>query len=236
MGKKIQFTQNYHDLSTTQGFQFEFYCDRCQSGFRTSFKPFATGIASNILETAGGLFGGVLGRAASVGERVRSATWERAHDQAFEAAIEELKPEFIQCPRCSAWVCREKCWNTGKGLCKNCAPDLGVEMAAAQANRSVEVGWVIGLTHAYDFLTWTGTIIAIIVSNYLLVAAGQVLPAGTVYAIYVGLGTTGTVVSDIIFFGEPFNVEIIILIAVLLAGVTGLKLVTDDNVEKGAET
>ncbi|MGI6492106.1 MAG: QacE family quaternary ammonium compound efflux SMR transporter [Peptococcaceae bacterium] len=100
----------------------------------------------------------------------------------------------------------------------------------------IEVGWVIGLTHAYDFLTWTGTIIAIIVSNYLLVAAGQVLPAGTVYAIYVGLGTTGTVVSDIIFFGEPFNVEIIILIAVLLAGVTGLKLVTDDNVEKGAET
>lgn len=141
MGKKIQFTQNYHDLSTTQGFQFEFYCDRCQSGFRTSFKPFATGIASNILETAGGLFGGVLGRAASVGERVRSATWERAHDQAFEAAIEELKPEFIQCPRCSAWVCREKCWNTGKGLCKNCAPDLGVEMAAAQANRSVEEIW-----------------------------------------------------------------------------------------------
>lgn len=36
------------------------------------------------------------------------------------------------------WVCRKGCWNDKKGLCKGCAPDLGVEMAAAQAQRSVE--------------------------------------------------------------------------------------------------
>ena len=98
-----------------------------------------------------------------------------------------------------------------------------------------EVFWVIGLTHAYDFLTWTGTIIAIIVSNYLMITAAQVLPAGTVYAIFVGLGTAGTVISEILFFGEPFNWAKIILIVILLAGVIGLKLVTDDKIEEGVE-
>ncbi|MDD2498178.1 MAG: zinc ribbon domain-containing protein, partial [Desulfitobacteriaceae bacterium] len=42
---------------------------------------------------------------------------------------------------CSSWVCRSSCWNTKKGLCKECAPDLGVEMSAAQASRSVEEVW-----------------------------------------------------------------------------------------------
>ena len=139
--QKDSFTQNHRDLSTNQVFSLSFTVNRCQSGYRTTFKPSATGIASNLLDTAGSLFGGVLGRAASVGDRVRSANWERAHDQAFEAAMEELRPDFIQCPRCNSWVCREKCWNTKKGLCKSCAPDLGVEMAAAQASRSVEEVW-----------------------------------------------------------------------------------------------
>ncbi|HPF43586.1 MAG TPA: zinc ribbon domain-containing protein, partial [Syntrophomonadaceae bacterium] len=44
-------------------------------------------------------------------------------------------------PRCSSWVCRKSCWNNNKGLCKQCAPDLGVEMSAAQASRSVEEVW-----------------------------------------------------------------------------------------------
>lgn len=100
----------------------------------------------------------------------------------------------------------------------------------------LEIFWVIGLTHAYDFWTWTWTIIAIIVSNYLMITAAQVLPAGTVYAIFVGLGTTGTVISETLFFGEPFNWGKIILIVILLAGVIGLKLVTDDKIEKGVES
>ena len=138
---KIEFTRNYSDLSTDQGFQFEFYCDRCGSGFRTRFQPFALGTISNALDAASSLFGGVFGQAADLGERARSATWEKAHDEAFTKAMEELKPDFVQCPRCSSWVCRKSCWNVKKGLCKNCAPDVGVEMAAAQASRTVEEIW-----------------------------------------------------------------------------------------------
>jgi len=138
---KIEFTRNYSDLSTNQGFQFEFYCDRCGTGYRTRFAPSALGTVTSALDAAGGLFGGVFGRAASLGEQARSATWEKAHDDAFTKAMEELKPDFIQCPRCSSWVCRSSCWNARKGLCKQCSPDLGVEMAAAQSSRTVEEIW-----------------------------------------------------------------------------------------------
>jgi membrane protease subunit (stomatin/prohibitin family) len=141
MAEKIQFTRNYNDLSTNRGFQFEFYCDRCGTGFRTRFQASALGTMAGALDAASSLFGGVFGQAADVGERVRSARWEQAHDEAFGAAMAELRPDFIQCPRCASWVCRKGCWNKGKGLCKACAPDIAVEMAAAQASRTTEEIW-----------------------------------------------------------------------------------------------
>ena len=141
MPEAIFFVKNYQDLSTDNGFQFEFYCDRCGSGFRTRFKEWKVATATNILDAVGDIVGGVLGRVEDIGEKVKSAAWEKAHDAAYEAAVREIKPEFIQCPRCSSWVCRKSCWNVKKGLCKQCAPDIGVEMAAAQASRSVEEVW-----------------------------------------------------------------------------------------------
>ncbi|MCZ8532491.1 DMT family transporter [Psychrobacillus psychrodurans] len=99
-----------------------------------------------------------------------------------------------------------------------------------------EVLWVIGLKHADDFWSWTGTIIAIFISFYVMIMAGRKLPVGTVYAVFVGLGTAGTVFSEILFLGEPFKMEKILLILLLLAGVIGLKLVTKDKVQKGDET
>jgi len=99
------------------------------------------GTVSTALDAANRLFGGVFGRAADLGERARSATWEKAHDDAFVAASEELKPDFIQCPRCSSWVCKKSCWNARRGLCKECAPDIQVEKAAAQARKTSQAVW-----------------------------------------------------------------------------------------------
>lgn len=96
-----------------------------------------------------------------------------------------------------------------------------------------EVFWVIGLKHADDFWSWTGTVIAIIISFYLMIMAGKELPVGTVYAVFVGLGTAGTIFSDIVFFGEPFKITKVLLILVLLGGVVGLKLVTKDTDKEG---
>jgi membrane protease subunit (stomatin/prohibitin family) len=141
MAELIEFVNNYNDCSTDQGFQFEFYCDHCGSGYRTRFQPSVTGTVSSVLDGASSIFGGILGTAANVSERVRSAGWQKAHDDAFQKAVAEIKPSFIQCPHCQKWVCREKCWNVKRGLCKECAPDLGVEMSAAQSSRSVEEIW-----------------------------------------------------------------------------------------------
>ena len=141
MSDKIQFTRNNSDHSTDRGFQFEFFCDRCGTGYRSQFIPYAAGTVSQALNTASNLFGGLFNSAANVSESVRSAGWQKARDDAFQRAAQEIQPDFIQCPRCSTWVCKKSCWNTQRGLCKNCAPDMGVEMAAAQASRTVEEIW-----------------------------------------------------------------------------------------------
>lgn len=99
-----------------------------------------------------------------------------------------------------------------------------------------EVVWVIGLKHADNFLEWTITVIAIIISFTVMIMAGRKLPVGTVYAVFVGLGTAGTVLSDILLFDEPLKIEKLILVGVLLAGVIGLKLVTPDAKPEGGDS
>jgi len=83
MGDKvIEFVSNYKDLSTDNGFQFEFICDRCNSGFRTRFKTFTLGTATNVANSLGSMLGGIFGKAARFGRDVKSAAWEKAHDNA----------------------------------------------------------------------------------------------------------------------------------------------------------
>ena len=98
-----------------------------------------------------------------------------------------------------------------------------------------EIGWVIGLKHANSVLEWLGTAIAIFISFYLLIKAGESLPVGTVYAVFVGLGTAGTVLADSLLFGEPWKLAKIASILVLLAGVVGLKLLTGEPADKRGE-
>jgi len=141
MTQAIKFSGNSNDISTPTGFQFEFSCNCCQSVYRSKFKTYAAGSVSGILNTASNLFGGIFSQASNVTDDIKSATWQKDRDKAFIEATEEIAPLFIQCPRCKGWVCREKCWSQKKGLCKSCAPDLGVEMAAAQSSKSVEEVW-----------------------------------------------------------------------------------------------
>ncbi|MFD2613623.1 DMT family transporter [Paenibacillus gansuensis] len=98
-----------------------------------------------------------------------------------------------------------------------------------------EVGWVIGLKHSELWWEWVLTAGAISVSFYALIAASRDLPVGTVYAVFVGLGTAGTVLSESLFFGEPLQAGKLALIAVLLIGVIGLKM-TGHEEKKAGET
>jgi paired small multidrug resistance pump len=97
-----------------------------------------------------------------------------------------------------------------------------------------EVGWVIGFKHAGDPMSWVATVAALIVSFYLVIRASIRLPVGTVYAVFTGLGTAGTVIAEMTLFDEPVQWMKIALIAVLLVGVVGLKLSGDGATKKGA--
>jgi paired small multidrug resistance pump len=94
-----------------------------------------------------------------------------------------------------------------------------------------EVGWVVGLKHASNLWEWAGTAIAIFVSFYLMIMASRTLPVGTVYAVFVGLGTAGTVIAEILLFDATFNAPKIVLIGLLLNGVIGLKLLSTEKRE-----
>lgn len=92
-----------------------------------------------------------------------------------------------------------------------------------------EVGWVIGLKHADSVLEWGGTLIAIIISFYLMIMAGRDLAVGTVYAVFVGLGTAGTVLAEIILFDAPVISAKLTLIVLLLSGVISLKMLSNQK-------
>ena len=91
----------------------------------------------------------------------------------------------------------------------------------------IEVIWVIGLNNAHNFVTWLFTLVFIALSFYLMISASKQLPVGTVYAVFVGIGAAGTVIADMLFFGEPFTIMKVVLLLLLLVGIIGLKLSTN---------
>jgi ribosomal protein L40E len=138
MSNRSEIIEGINDISTDSGFQFELTCSHCGHGYRSEFEPMALSGISDVLETASNIFGGFLGTAADVSNRVKDAKWKGAHDDAYNKAVKTLMDGFRQCPKCQQWACIDRCWNDKKGLCKSCAPDLGVEMAKAQSDKSVE--------------------------------------------------------------------------------------------------
>jgi len=134
----IQFTRNHSDHSTDKGYQFEFFCDRCGNGFMTQFKASMAGFATGALRAAGDVFGGLFGRASAGSYEIERVVRGPGHDNAFREAVEETKPNFRQCPKCSHWVCKPMCWNDKRGLCHDCAPNVETELAAAQAQSTVD--------------------------------------------------------------------------------------------------
>jgi len=132
----IQFTENYDDLSTDRGYQFKFFCDRCRNGVMSTFQASVMGTAAGLFRAAGDLFGGVLSNAGSSAYEIQRAVGGKGHDEALQKAVEEVKPVFRHCRRCSKWVC-ESCWNAKRGMCYECAPDVQAELAAAQVAETV---------------------------------------------------------------------------------------------------
>lgn len=138
---EIKFSKNFADHSiqtgANAGFQFEFYCERCRDAWRSEFVAYTGGRTSTWISKAAGMFGGLLGRASTAAEGLAQAGYGKAHDAAFAESIEQAKRHFHRCARCMKFAC-DICWNTGKGLCRDCAPDAAVEIDAARAEGEVQ--------------------------------------------------------------------------------------------------
>lgn len=100
----------------------------------------------------------------------------------------------------------------------------------------IEVVWVSGLKYSANWWQWALTIAAIALSFDLIIRAAKKLPLGTVYAVFTGLGTGGTVLTEVLVFGEPFNIMKALLIMLLLGGVIGLKLITKEEDTEDTQT
>lgn len=135
---KIAFTDNYDDMSNEHGYQFKFYCEKCGNGYISSFQKSSTGAISGALNVVSGIFGGFTSNLANTSDDIHRMAAGPQHDAALEKAVEEISNQFKQCKRCGSWVCTNVCWNDERSLCKECAPELAEEMAAAQAQHSRE--------------------------------------------------------------------------------------------------
>jgi quaternary ammonium compound-resistance protein SugE len=90
-----------------------------------------------------------------------------------------------------------------------------------------EVGWAIGLKYTEGFTRlWptVGTVVAMIVSLGLLGVAMKTLPVGTSYAVWVGVGAVGTAILGMALLGEPATPGRLASLALIVAGIVGLKL------------
>lgn len=90
-----------------------------------------------------------------------------------------------------------------------------------------EVGWAVGLKYTDGFsrpLPTVLTVAAMAISLGLLGLAMKELPLGTAYAIWTGVGAVGTVIAGIILFGESMALIRLASVALIIAGLVGLKV------------
>ena len=95
----------------------------------------------------------------------------------------------------------------------------------------LEVAWATGLPATSGFTKlWpsVATIAAIVASMWLLGLAARTLPIGTAYAVWVGIGATGTAVLGIVLWREPITPMRIVFLALLVVAIVGLKLSAPD--------
>jgi len=92
----------------------------------------------------------------------------------------------------------------------------------------LEVIWAIALKQAGGFTRLWPSVIGItaaVVSFIMLSLALKSLPVGTAYAVWVGIGALGVAIAGIVVFGESASLVRLALLALIVAGVIGLKLV-----------
>ncbi|HEV3008272.1 MAG TPA: quaternary ammonium compound efflux SMR transporter SugE [Burkholderiales bacterium] len=93
----------------------------------------------------------------------------------------------------------------------------------------LEIVWATGLKYTDGFtrlMPSAITVAAMIASIYLLGLAVRTIPIGTGYAVWTGIGAVGVAILGMALFDEPKTLLRIGSILLIVAGIAGLKLVT----------
>lgn len=93
----------------------------------------------------------------------------------------------------------------------------------------LEVGWAISMKYSDGFskpVPSVVTVVVMIASFWLLSSALRDLPVGTAYAVWTGIGAVGTAILGIVLLGEPGSWPRLACIALIVAGILGLKALT----------
>lgn len=107
---------------------------------------------------------------------------------------------------------------------------MGTAWAILVASGLFETVWAVGLKYTDGFtrlLPSLGVIAAMVVSVYGLSVAMRVIPVGTAYAVWAGVGAVGAVLVGLFFLGEPKTAARLVCLALIVAGIIGLQLVTE---------
>ena len=90
----------------------------------------------------------------------------------------------------------------------------------------LEIVWALGLKASDGFTRLLPSVVVVVAaaaSFWLLALAMRVLPAGTAYAVWTGIGAAGTAALGIVLFGESAAALRLACIVLIVAGVLGLK-------------
>ncbi len=93
----------------------------------------------------------------------------------------------------------------------------------------LEIGWAIGFKYTDGFTRPlpTALTVALMVASFICLAqAVRVLPLGTSYAVWTGIGAVGAALAGIVIFKEPATLARLGCIALIVLGIVGLKLTT----------
>ncbi len=92
-----------------------------------------------------------------------------------------------------------------------------------------ECAWAIGLKYSEGFskpVPSLLTIIAMIISFWLLSMAMKTIPIGTAYAVWTGIGAVGVTILGMFLFNESNDILRILCLVLIVSGIVGLKLLS----------
>lgn len=96
----------------------------------------------------------------------------------------------------------------------------------------MEVLWVVGLKQSQGFSRLGPSIvtIALMAASFVLVSqALKIIPIGTAYAVWTGIGAAGGALMGMILFGESAHPLRLACIGLIILGIAGLKLLPNPS-------